>query len=188
MKHPAEKSDPRQKGKHVLQTKTLKKTELISGFLLFACLFFHLQGFGATIAEPSPQASPTKISDDVTQDTIKKAQLAYSEARFVEAKNILENALADNPKCAECLHLLGKSLGRMAQNASFFSAVRLARQTKKAFEEAIALRPDSTAALQDLIQFHHSAPRIVGGSRKKAQELERLLKEIQSKNGHPGHD
>lgn len=64
---------------------------------------------------------------------------------------------------------LGRSYGRKAEHAGMFSALSLAKKTRKEFEEAVRLNPANFSARRDLIEFYFSAPGIVGGGDDKAR-------------------
>ena len=105
---------------------------------------------------------------------------AYEAHDFERAARVLEEVVALEPDCARCVHLLGKSYGRMAEQASWVSALGLAKKTRTALELAVALDPDDVAAIEDLIKFYREAPRFLGGSRQKAEALEQRLRLFES--------
>lgn len=100
---------------------------------------------------------------------------AYEAGHYERAATLLEAALADAPDCARCAHLLGKSYGRLAEQASWMSAIALAKKTRIALEQAVALAPDDANAVADLIKYYRAAPGFLGGNPAKADALERRL-------------
>lgn len=62
---------------------------------------------------------------------------------------------------------LGRAYGHLADSRH---SLWLGIKTRKEFEEAVELNPKNIPARRDLTQFYTTAPWIVGGSRKKAQE------------------
>lgn len=91
------------------------------------------------------------------------------------AINTAERAVAINPKSSAYHEWLGRAYGEKASHASMFSAMGLARKTRKEFEIAVQLDEKNFAARQALIEFDCSAPSIVGGGEDKAKpEIEKF--------------
>ena len=115
-----------------------------------------------------------------------KAQLALAEilegTDLDEASDWIEKALDSAPQDPAVHFQLGAIRGRQAQNATF-SALRLARQSKAAFEKAVELDPDNPKYLNGLIQFHLSAPSIAGGDLDEAERLAVVLEEMDPVSG-----
>lgn len=106
-----------------------------------------------------------------------EASRAYAAEDYTQAIEVLENVIEVQPDCADCAHLLGKAYGRLADQASWFQALGLARKSLAALESAVALDPYNDQALEDLIKFYRQAPGFLGGDDDKADELERRLRE-----------
>lgn len=104
-----------------------------------------------------------------------RALAAYEAGEFTTAVALLERTLASEPGCARCAHLLGKSYGRLAERAGWLQAMAYARKTHSALEQAAALAPYDREVLEDLIRYYRAAPAFLGGSREKAEQLERRL-------------
>ena len=81
----------------------------------------------------------------------------------------LEQAAQRAPRSAEAQRWLGRAYARQARHASKFRQASLAGRVRGAFESAVRLDPDDVEARRDLMQYYLVAPRIVGGSRDKAQ-------------------
>ncbi len=64
---------------------------------------------------------------------------------------------------------LAKAYGQKAEQASWFSALSLARKARKEFEIAVNLDERNFSAQQGLIEFDCSAPGIAGGGEDKAK-------------------
>lgn len=105
---------------------------------------------------------------------------AFEAGAYADAVDVLERLLDTDGSCAPCAHLLGKSYGRMAERAGWLEAVRLARKTQSALEQAVELAPEDPAALTDLIKYYRAAPSFLGGSLEKAEALERRLEALQA--------
>jgi tetratricopeptide (TPR) repeat protein len=79
---------------------------------------------------------------------------------------------------------LGKAYGDKAEHASWFSAISLAKKTRKEFETAVQLDGQNFSARQALIEFDCSAPGLVGGGEEKALPQIKQLAEMDAAEGH----
>jgi tetratricopeptide (TPR) repeat protein len=120
-------------------------------------------------------AATADLSPDDTAAALAVAHQAYEAERYSDAVRILEQALAIEPDCARCAHLLGRSYGRLAERANWLAALDLARKTRRALELAVRLAPDDSDAVADLIRYYRAAPGFLGGSVEKARRLEQNL-------------
>ena len=93
---------------------------------------------------------------------------ANADAAAAECDSALTDGLEDASSAQDWA---GRALGSKAAKANPLSAFALARRVRTAFEEAVALEPASTAALNDLTDFYVQAPAIVGGGLEKAAAL-----------------
>ena len=66
---------------------------------------------------------------------------------------------------------LGAVLGRMAEKASIFKQLGLARRAKKELDAGIALDPQNLDGLMGVMLYDVSAPSFLGGDKAKAAEL-----------------
>jgi len=133
--------------------------------LLLACLLAPL----AAVAE-----GETAIADYAA------AERAFASGAFADAASLLERLLAADPRCAPCAHLLGKSYGRLAERAGWLEAMRLARKTQLALEQAVELAPEDPEPLADLIKYYRAAPAFLGGDNEKAELLEQRLEDLRA--------
>ena len=60
--------------------------------------------------------------------------------------------------------------------------MRFAENAKKSLERAVELDPKNIAALTELMKYYRDAPRFLGGSDKKAEEISIRLKILKEKN------
>jgi tetratricopeptide (TPR) repeat protein len=94
---------------------------------------------------------------------------------FDAAINSAEKAVGIDPQSSEYHEWLGRAYGEKASRASMFSAVGLAKKTRKEFDTAVQLDDKNYSARQALIEFDCSAPGMVGGGEDKAKpEIEKL--------------
>ena len=106
------------------------------------------------------------------------ALTAYEAKQYDAALGKLEQALALQPDSSSVHHLMGKCYGRLAQQANPLKAYSLTQKTRLAFEKAVELDDQNTSALRDLMEYYRQAPGFLGGSKKKADEIEKLLRDI----------
>lgn len=66
---------------------------------------------------------------------------------------------------------LGAVLGRMAEKASIFKQLGLARRTRKELEAGVALDPKNLDGLFGLMMYYYAAPSFMGGDKSKAADL-----------------
>src|SRR6266699_720160 len=78
----------------------------------------------------------------------------------------------------------GRAYGEKADHASWFSAISLAKKTRKEFETAVQLDARNFSARQALIEFDCSAPGLVGGGEDKAVRQIEQLAEMDAAEGH----
>jgi len=79
---------------------------------------------------------------------------------------------------------LGRAYGEKADHAGWFSAISLAKKTRKEFEAAVQLDARNFSARQALIEFDCSAPGLVGGGEEKALPQIKELAEMDAAEGH----
>jgi len=95
-----------------------------------------------------------------------------------------EKAVAIDPQNSIYHEWLGRAYGEKAGHASWFSAISLAKKTRKEFETAVQLDGMNYSARQALIEFDCSAPGIVGGGEEKALPQIKQLAEMDAAEGH----
>jgi tetratricopeptide (TPR) repeat protein len=95
-----------------------------------------------------------------------------------------EKAVAIDAQNSVYHEWLGRAYGEKADHASLFSAISLAKKTRKEFDTAIQLDGKNLSARQALIEFDCSAPGIVGGGEEKALPQIKQLSEMDAAEGH----
>jgi tetratricopeptide (TPR) repeat protein len=95
-----------------------------------------------------------------------------------------EKAVEIDPRNSIYHEWLGRAYGEKADHASWFSAISLAKKTRKEFETAVQLDSKNFAARQALIEFDCSAPGLVGGGEEKALPQIKQLAEMDAAEGH----
>ena len=95
-----------------------------------------------------------------------------------------EKAVALDPQNSMYHEWLGKVYGEKADHASMFSALSLAKKTRREFAKAVELDQKNFSAHQALIEFDCSAPGIAGGGEDKARPEIAQLAELDPAEGH----
>ncbi len=95
-----------------------------------------------------------------------------------------ERAVAIDAQNSVYHEWLGRAYGEKADHASWFSAISLAKKTRKEFETAVQLDARNFSARQALIEFDCSAPGLVGGGEDKALPQIKQLGEMDAAEGH----
>src|SRR5216684_2767767 len=95
-----------------------------------------------------------------------------------------EKAVAIDAQNSVYHEWLGRAYGEKADHASLFSAMSLAKKTRKEFETAVQLDGKNFSARQALIEFDCSAPGLVGGGEEKALPQIKQLAEMDAAEGH----
>src|ERR1700757_1925150 len=106
----------------------------------------------------------------------------------------LEQYEAANTECAQAVsvdsqnaiyHLwYGRTLGEVADRATFISAYGLAKHARSEFEQAVQLDPRNPEALADLGEFYSEAPGVVGGGSDKAAGVAAQLDRVDPARAH----
>lgn len=84
---------------------------------------------------------------------------------------LAEKAVALDGRNVEYRWQLAQVVGELASNASVFRQMGLARRFKREVEAALALNPKHIPSLNGLMVFFQRAPGLVGGDKKRAQEI-----------------
>lgn len=100
------------------------------------------------------------------------------------AVNSAERAVAIDPENSVYHEWLGRAYGEKADHAGLFSAMGLAKKTRKEFEKAVQLDERNFSAMQELIEFDCAAPGMVGGGLEKAKPEITRLAEMDAAEGH----
>jgi len=95
-----------------------------------------------------------------------------------------ERAVAIDPKSSLYHEWLGRAYGEKADHTSMFSALGLARKTRREFEVAVELDEKNFSARQALIEFDCAAPGMVGGGEEKARPEFEKLKSMDASEWH----
>src|SRR5437660_10076079 len=110
---------------------------------------------------------------------------SYSELQQHDAAiKSAEKAVAIEAQNSIYHEWLGRAYGEKADHAGWFSAISLAKKTRREFETAVQLDAKNFSARQALIEFDCSAPGLVGGGEDKALPQIRQLAEMDEAEGH----
>ena len=122
-------------------------------------------------------------ADNDAEALFQQAQASYESDHYREAVEIIQKAVKLEPDNSNFQHFLGKCYGRLAEKSHFLSAMSFAEKTRKALEKAVQLDGHNVSALKDLMEYYRQAPGFLGGSKKKADKIEKLLQEMQISPG-----
>ena len=111
---------------------------------------------------------------------LEQGEAEYERQLFRKATDTFSLLVLEYPKCVKCLHMKGKSLGRLAETSSWIKAMAYVPRALTSFETAHHLAPENEAIIQDMITFYERAPFFLGGNPSKAQKLRKRLGEIKS--------
>lgn len=95
-----------------------------------------------------------------------------------------EKAVALEPESSVYHEWLGKVYGEKANHSAMFSALSLAKKTRREFAKAVELDARNFSAQQALIEFDCSAPGIAGGGEEKARPEIARLAAMDAAEGH----
>ena len=121
------------------------------------------------------------VTDD-PQDSVAHYQLgrlARLRQDLPTAIEHLEKAAALEPENAAIQYELGAACGLHADTLGMsFRAASFARKGRAALEKAVALAPDQVRYRRGLLEFHRTAPGIVGGNIAKAYEQAEAIRTL----------
>ena len=119
------------------------------------------------------RAAVTAPDDPAVQYLL--ARSYFESEQFDKAIAAAEKSVKLEPQNSAYHELLGRVYGEKADRSGWFSALSLARKTRKEFETAVQLDGQNFSAMQAMIEFDCSAPGIAGGGEDKARsEIQRL--------------
>lgn len=95
-----------------------------------------------------------------------------------------EKAVALDPGNSVYHEWLGRAYGEKASHAFWFSALSLAKKSRKEFETAVQLDNRNFSAMQALVEYDCSAPGIAGGGEDKAQAEIAQIASMDAAEGH----
>jgi pentatricopeptide repeat protein len=97
-------------------------------------------------------------------------RIALAQGENEEGIKQFERCAAIDEKVSDCHLYLGNALGNAAQRANKFKLPFLAKRTKREFDRAVELDPNSVDARSGVLQYYMLAPGFLGGSMEKARE------------------
>jgi tetratricopeptide (TPR) repeat protein len=108
----------------------------------------------------------------------------YQEERWDDAIHECEIAVHLKPMDGSYHLWLGRAYGEKADSIHSIKAYGLAKKVRDEFERAVQLDGENVDALSDLGEFYTAAPGIVGGGKKKAQNVAQALELYAPAQGH----
>jgi len=120
--------------------------------------------------------------DSDAEVNFNQGQILYEDEKFEAAIDKFSKAISQSPDDSRYHHWLAKTYGELAETSGWLKAMRCAENAKKSLERAVELDPGNIAALTDLMKYYRDAPRFLGGSDEKAEEISIRLKNLKKKN------
>lgn len=99
------------------------------------------------------------------------------------AVTLLEKAASLDPRSSEHQRRLGDACGRAAQKAGMLAKLGWARKSLAAYQQAVALAPQSIEARASLMTYYQQAPGIAGGSLKQAYAQAEEIRKLDAARG-----
>lgn len=103
----------------------------------------------------------------------------YQEERWDDAIHECETAVQLTPLDSGYHLWLGRAYGEKASSIHSIGAYPLAKKVRDEFERAVQLDSGNVEALSDLGEFYTAAPGIVGGGKKKAQDVAQKIEQYE---------
>ena len=111
------------------------------------------------------KAAPTDV-----RPVLHLGRIALAQGDTEEGIKHFERCAAIDETVADCHLWLGNALGSAAMRTSKFKLPFLAKRTKREFDRAVELDPNSIDARSGVLQYYMLAPGFLGGSMDKARE------------------
>ena len=141
--------------------------------------------------EASDYAKAIEVLEEVSAKEPKNGDIqlllakSYMELQQHDAAiRSAEKAVALDPQNSVFHEWLGRAYGDKADRAGWFSAISLAKKTRKEFQMAVDLDDRNFSARQALVEFDCSAPGLVGGGEEKARPHIQRLMELDAAEGY----
>jgi tetratricopeptide (TPR) repeat protein len=107
----------------------------------------------------------------------------FNLGELAQAQVYAEKAVALDADNAAYHVQLGAVLGSVAEKASIFKQLGLARRTRKELEEAVRLDPQNIEGLYGLMLYYQSAPSFMGGDKNRATKLAEQIGAVDEARG-----
>ena len=136
-------------------------------FMLLGLLFSTLPSFA--------------LSSDIqkAEAYFQQGLVHFDAKEYDAALPAYQKAIELAPMNATYHHMLGKCYGRLAEQGSWFTALRYVRFTLTEFKKAVELDASNLQAWRDLEEIYRRAPGFLSGDKKKALEIRKYLDEIE---------
>ena len=138
--------------------------------------------FSIMLATFSSYANEGTGSD--AEDNFHQGQILYQDDNYDAAANSFSKAISLSPDESRYHHWLAKTYGELAETSGWLKAMKFADNAKQSLERAVELDPKNVAALTDLMKYYERAPRFLGGSARKAEEISNRLEKLKKSNSH----
>ena len=102
---------------------------------------------------------------------------AERQSYYVQGRLQAEKGLAADPTCADARFMRAANLGVWLREQGIFKSLSLMGEIREGFEETLELDPRHSDALLALAKMDETVPRLMGGSKKRAEQRFRLVLE-----------
>ena len=116
--------------------------------------------------------------EDNEQALLYLARIAIQRNQLVDAEKYIQQSFRILPNGADEHYLNGLLNSSRSANASVFFAGSFGKKARESFTKALELKPKHLDSLKGLAQFYIQAPAISGGSKTKAIETIKQVKDI----------
>jgi len=142
------------------------------------------KGPAVHIEEGRYRLAITELTGDDAHSFYLRSKALAGLGELEEALREAEKALELEPQRSEYHVQVAAACGRLAQKASMFKQLGLAKRAKKELDTGLELNPENVDALYGLMMFYHAAPSFVGGDKAKAQAAAEAMTRIASARGY----
>jgi len=134
-------------------------------------------------ARPLIDAALRKNPNDSSALTY-MARIKRVEGDLDSAEKLAQQAVKASPADAVAHFWLARVLVEKAQKASMFSALGLARLSRRELDEALRLDPNNVESNYFLAMYLFEAPGIAGGDKEKAKQQAQVVAKLDPGNGY----
>ena len=131
------------------------------------------------ILVPLAEANP---DDPNTAWLLSRAKAALGD--LDTSLKLAEKAVAADDTNADYHVQLAATCGRIAEKANLLKQLTLAKRAKKELDTALALDPQNLDALYGLMLYYYAAPSMIGGDKKKAQQMADAMTTVDAGRGY----
>jgi len=111
-------------------------------------------------------------------------RVEYLKGNFEQSEAYFNSAIALDDQVSDNFYWLSLSLADQHYSTSIFRLYSLIKRFLESAKQAVALKPESLLAHENLLDFYVSVPGVLGGSEKLAEKHARVIADIDTAAGH----